>query len=468
VKHVSTRGNSPPISFDEIVLSGLAPDGGLYVPETYPAFSANELTALRGLPYAKVAARVLRKFAGPNTALEIETAVHEAYATFRHPEIAPLRHLEAKVWLLELFHGPTFAFKDFALQVLGRLIAQRLAQTGERRVIVAATSGDTGSAAIAALAKRPGIDIVVLHPRNRVSEIQRRQMTTVDAANVHNIALEGDFDDAQALVKAMFNDKAFSAEVPLGAVNSINWARLAIQTTYFVTASLALDREGPVSFSVPTGNFGDIYSGYAAKRLGAPVGKLIACTNSNDIVARAINSGRYVPKPVTRTSSPSMDIQVASNFERLLFEAGGRDAPAVVSMMDELARTGGFTIPARTHQAITKDFSGHQQEERDNAHYISEVFDRFGIVIDPHTATAVPDVYEPWDESLIPETRVILSTAHPAKFREAVERGIGKPLELPVEFQRIMKLPEKYTVLPNDLREVQAFIRARTVAKSGG
>lgn len=463
MKHISTRGSSPPISFDEIVLSGLAPDGGLYVPENYPALSAQDLAALRGLPYAKVAARILKLFAGPETSLDIDAAVHEAYATFRHPEIAPLRHLEAKLWLLELFHGPTFAFKDFALQVLGRLIAQRLEQTGERRVIVAATSGDTGSAAIAALADRPGVDIVVLHPHNRVSEIQRRQMTTAEAANVHNIALEGDFDDAQALVKAMFNDKSFAADVPLGAVNSINWARLAIQTAYFMSSSLMLDAEGPVNFVVPTGNFGDIFSGYAAKRLGAPIGILAAATNDNDIVARALTSGDYSRGTVRPTSSPSMDIQVASNFERLLFDAMGRDADRLRAAMEIFSKTGNLTIPQDALAAMRQDFRAMRAPEDAVRAQIRQSQTGPCGLADPHTATGLAVA----TSLRLPGPNVCLATAHPAKFGDAVRAATGQEPPLPVEFQRLMKLPEKYTVLPNHLGEVQAFIRARTAAKSG-
>lgn len=463
MRHISTRGNSPPISFDEIVLSGLAPDGGLYVPEKYPHLDQSELEALRGLPYAKVAARILKTFAGPESALDIDAAAREAYATFRHKDVAPLQHLEGRVWLLELFHGPTFAFKDFALQVLGRLIAQRLAQTGERRVIVAATSGDTGSAAIAALADRPGVDIVVLHPHNRVSEIQRRQMTTVDAANVHNIALEGDFDDAQALVKAMFNDKAFSAEVPLGAVNSINWARLAIQTAYFMSSSLMLDAEGPVNFIVPTGNFGDIFSGYAAKRLGAPIGILAAATNDNDIVARALTSGDYSRGTVRPTSSPSMDIQVASNFERLLFDAMGRDAARLRAAMEAFSKTGSLAIPHDALTAMRQDFRAMRAPEDAVRAQIRESQTGPCGLADPHTATGLAAA-----ASLnLPGPTVCLATAHPAKFGDAVRAATGQEPPLPVEFQRLMKLPEKYTVLPNRLGEVQAFIRARTAAKSG-
>ena len=461
MKHVSTRGQSPAISFDEIVLSGLAPDGGLYLPETYPQFDRDELKALRALPYAKVAARILKKFAGPETALDIDAAVREAYDAFRHNDVAPSQHLQAKIWLLELFHGPTFAFKDFALQVLGRFIAQRLAQTGERRVIVAATSGDTGSAAIAALANRPGVEIVVLHPHNRVSEIQRRQMTTVDAANLHNIALEGSFDDAQALVKAMFNDKVFAGEVPLGAVNSINWARLAIQTAYFVSSSLALDSGGPVNFVVPTGNFGDIFSGYVAKRMGAPIGTLVAATNDNDIVARALSSGDYSRGTVHATSSPSMDIQVASNFERLLFDAMDRNAGRLRAAMEEFSRAGKLDIPPDALNAMRRDFRAMRATEDSVQAQIRRSQNLPCGLVDPHTATglAVADALQ------LAGPTVVLATAHPAKFGAAVKAATGQEPPLPAEFQRILNLPEKYTVLPNDLGQVQAFIRARTAAK---
>jgi threonine synthase len=463
MKHISTRGRSPAIGFDEIVLSGLAPDGGLYLPQAWPGMTPGELAALKDRPYAEVAARILRVFAGADTALDVERACHEAYAGFRHPDVAPVIPLGGDLHVLELFHGPTFAFKDFALQVLGRLMAQRLAQTGERRVIVAATSGDTGSAAIAALADRPGVEIVVLHPKGRVSEVQRRQMTTVASANVHNVALEGTFDDAQDLVKALFNDRDFSAQVPLGAVNSINWARLAIQTAYFVKSSVS--RDGiPVNFVVPTGNFGDIFSGYAAKVLGCPVGTLVAATNDNDIIARALTSGDYSRGSVKPTSSPSMDIQIASNFERLLFDAMGRESGRLNAAMAEFASSGKLVIPPDALKLMRRDFRAARAGEPLVRDAIRRSQERPCGLVDPHTATGLVVA----DAMNLNGPTVVLATAHPAKFGASVKAATGQEPPLPLEFQRIMNLPEKYTVLPNDLREIQAFIRARTGATSGG
>lgn len=463
MKHISTRGASPPISFDDIVLSGLAPDGGLYVPQTWPRLPPSTIQALNDRPYAEVAAALLKAFAGPDTQLDIDAAVHAAYAGFRHRAVAPLVRLGPGLQLLELFHGPTFAFKDFALQVLGRLIAQRLAQTGERRVIVAATSGDTGSAAIAALADRPNIHIVILHPHQRVSEIQRRQMTTVASANVHNIALEGTFDDAQALVKAMFNDRAFAAEVPLGAVNSINWARLAIQTAYFAQSSFSGGGR-PVNFVVPTGNFGDIFSGYATKLMGFPIALLVAATNDNDIVARALTAGDYSRGDVKPTSSPSMDIQVASNFERLLFDAMGRDAPGLNAAMTAFGQTGTLNIPADALALMRRDFRAMRAGEAEVQAEIRLSQGEPGGLVDPHTAAGLAVA----KAMNLEGPTICLATAHPAKFGQAVRNATGAEPPLPPEFQRILTLPEKFTVLPNDLAAVQAFIRARTTAKSGG
>jgi threonine synthase len=467
MKHISTRGQSAPLSFDEIVLSGLAPDGGLYMPETWPRLTTTQLEEMRGKPFAHIAAEVVKAYAGPATRLDVGAAVRDAYANFRHPQIAPVRRIHESLHLLELFHGPTFAFKDFALQVLGHLMAQRLSQTGERRVIVAATSGDTGSAAISALAGRPNIEIVVLHPHNRVSEIQRRQMTTVDAANVHNIALEGDFDDAQSLVKALFNDRAFSAEYPLGAVNSINWARLAIQAAYYVSSSLALEGRNELHYVVPTGNFGDIFSGYAAKRLGAVIGHLHAATNENRIVADALYDGVYARGTVTPTLSPSMDIQVASNFERLLFSASGGDASLVNKLMADFSARGEFRMPSSLLKTIQMDVSGDSATDAEILETMRDYQSLYGEVIDPHTAAAVWGIlrHAAGDRAI---SYVALATAHPAKFGAAVKRATGVEPTLPPELERLMKLPERMTVLTNDINAVKAFIRTALTAKSSG
>jgi threonine synthase len=459
VKHISTRGQSPPLSFDEIVLSGVAPDGGLYVPEYIPALSAADLEIFRNKSYVDVAVSVLQRFAGQDTTLNLRAACQAAYATFHHPETTPLIQIAPNLWLMELFHGPTLAFKDLALQVLGHLIDQRLKATGRHLVIVVATSGDTGSAAIAALYGRERVHVVVLHPKGRVSEIQRRQMTTVRSPNVHNIALEGDFDAAQALVKALFADREFLSEIPLAAVNSINWARLAIQTVYYVVASLALSNKVPVSFAVPTGNFGDVFSGYVAKRMGAPVADLKICTNANDIVARAFETGRYERRTTVQTQSPSMDIQVASNFERLLFEASSRDAKLVSGLMREFSVSKAFAIPQHVYAAMRADFSAHSATEAQTAAAMARIFKATGKLIDPHTATALAAIP---DFERVSTPTVVLATAHPAKFPDAVRLATGKIPELPDWASPTLSLPESFSVLTNDLAALKAYIRTQT------
>ena len=358
MEYISTRGEAPVLGFADAMLAGLARDGGLYLPRYWPEFSAAELRAMRGLPYPDLAIRLLTPFLGGEIdATAFERIVRDAYATFRHQAVCPLAQLDANSFVLELFHGPTLAFKDVAMQMLARLMDHVLTERGQRATIAGATSGDTGGAAIEAFAGRERTDIFVLFPHGRVSPVQQRQMTTSGAANVHTLAIEGDFDGCQAIVKDMFNDHAFRDRVGLSGVNSINWARIMAQIVYYFSSALSLGSpDRPVSFTVPTGNFGDIFAGYAAKRMGLPVERLVIATNDNDILARTLASGAYETRGVVATTSPSMDIQVSSNFERLLFEASGRDAAAVRRQMASLKQSGAFSLDAATHAAITAEF----------------------------------------------------------------------------------------------------------------
>jgi threonine synthase len=386
--------------------------------------------------------------------------MRDAYAGFDHRAIVPLVQLDARTWLLELFHGPTLAFKDLALQVLGRLFDRALGRRGERVTVVGATSGDTGSAAIAACRDRASMDVVILHPRGRTSEVQRRQMTTVDSANVHNVAIEGTFDDCQALVKAMFADARFRREHRLAAINSINWARIAAQVPYYVAAAVALGAPArPLAFVVPTGNFGNVFSGYAAVMMGLPIARLVVATNSNDILARFLATGEYRRSAVVPTLAPSMDIQVASNFERLLFDLCARDGARVAALMDALARDGGFAIePARLVRANAL-FTGHRLDDEGIRATIAAVHRSTGLIVDPHTACGIAAVGAAHAAPDVPV--VVLATAHPAKFADAVTAAIGRPPPLPESLARLADLPERFTVVPNDLGAVQAFMRAR-------
>jgi len=459
LRYVSTRGQAPALEFEDVLLAGLARDGGLYVPSDWPLFAPDDIRSMRGLPYAELAVRVMRPFVG-NAIAEDDLAEMAAasYGAFDHPAVAPLRQLDTDFWLLELFHGPTLAFKDFALQLLGRLFDHVLAKRGKRVTIVGATSGDTGSAAIEACRDRAAIDIFILHPKGRVSEVQRRQMTTVDAPNVHNIAIEGTFDDCQDLVKAMFNDVAFRDEMRLSAVNSINWARIMAQTVYYFSSALALgapDRD--VAFAVPTGNFGDVFAGYAAYRMGLSIKQLAVATNANDIVARFLETGEMTARPVVPTLSPAMDIQVSSNFERLLFDLDGRDGRRVSQAMASFRESGTLSVPAATLRAARSLFDGTRLDDDGICRVIADVRRRTGIVVDPHTATGIHAAETLRRKRSVP--MVALATAHPAKFPDAVERATGARPEAPPRLAGLFDLPERVAALPNDLAVVQDFVR---------
>jgi threonine synthase len=463
MQFVSTRGQAPVLGFSDAVLAGLATDGGLYVPATWPQISADEVASYAGKPYADVAYAVISRFVdGDIPAETLRTIIKDAYAGFRHPSVTPLVELEPGHFVLELFHGPTLAFKDVAMQFLSRVMDHILAERGLRATIVGATSGDTGSAAIEAFRGRDTTDIFILHPRGRTSEVQRRQMTTVLDDNVHNIALEGTFDDCQDAVKAMFNHHAFRDRVRLSGVNSINWGRIVAQIVYYFTSAVSLGApQRKVSFTVPTGNFGDIFAGYCARMMGLPIDKLVIATNANDILRRTMDTGRYEMSGVAPTMSPSMDIQISSNFERLLFESAGRDAGAVTRMMAGLKQSRGFELPEKSIAAIRRDFSAGTTDEAATRQVIAETNAKSGYLLDPHTAVAV-GVARSNKQNRVP--MITLGTAHPAKFPAAVEEASGINPALPSWLADLYERPERVTVLDNDQRAIEDFIVARSRA----
>ena len=461
MRYISTRGQAPALDFADAMLTGLARDGGLYVPESWPAFGLEEVAAMAGLGYGDIAYRVTRPFVGE--AIDAETyraIVAETYAGFDHAAVAPLKSLAPNHWLMELFHGPTLAFKDYAMQLLGNLFNQVLGQRGQRVTIIGATSGDTGSAAIEACRGREAIDIFILFPEGRVSEVQRRQMTTVDAANVHAVAIEGTFDDCQALLKAMFNDAAFRDEVSMSGVNSINWARILGQVVYYFAAAAALGCwQRDIAFAVPTGNFGNIYAGYAARRMGLPISHLVLATNANDILSRLLATGVMKRGEVHPSLSPSMDIQVASNFERFLFDLMDRDAARVSQQMAAFQDTGELALDAGALGAARDVFAGFRLDDEGTLAEIRRIFEATGELIDPHSAVGVAGGAAHRGDPAIP--MVSLATAHPAKFPDAVTRATGRAPALPAQLADLMERPERYEVLPNELAAVERFVRDR-------
>jgi len=425
LRYVSTRGVAPELDFEDVLLTGLARDGGLYVPATWPHFSENAIRSMRGLSYAELAVRVIRPFMGEEIDEEqLSRLVQEAYSHFDHAAVAPLQQIGASDWLLELFHGPTLAFKDYALQLVGLLFDHVLTKRQERVTIVGATSGDTGSAAIEACRDRDAIDIFILHPMGRVSEVQRRQMTTVDSPNVHNIAVNGNFDDCQNLVKAMFNDQDYRDSLRLSAVNSINWARIMAQIVYYFHAAVSLGApDRPMAFSVPTGNFGNVYAGYVAKQMGLPIRKLIVGSNTNDILTRYFTNNDMTIQPVNPTNSPSMDIAISSNFERLLFELYERDGHKVAALMGDFQDTGVLAVEDSVWERSRELFESWRLDDAETAATIADFRARNGDMLDPHSAIGVAASWARRPAFGLP--MISLATAHPAKFPDAVERRLA-------------------------------------------
>mgnify|MGYP003619608695 CR=1 FL=1 len=453
MRYVSTRGAAPVLRFTDTLLAGLATDGGLYVPESWPKLP-HGLAALADRSYADVAVEVMWPFVeGEYERDEFAAMVADAYATFDDPEVTPLYRLHDGLWLLELFHGPTLAFKDVALQLVGRLFDHELARRGERVTIVGATSGDTGSAAIEACRDRDGIEIFILHPAGRVSEVQRRQMTTVDSPNVHNIAIEGTFDDCQDLVKALFNDAPTREKLRLSAVNSINWARVMAQIVYYVRAAARVGHGTPVSFAVPTGNFGNVFAGYAARRMGVPIPQLVIGSNRNDILFRFLGSGDLEMRDVEPSISPSMDIQVSSNLERLLFELYGRDGVGVAELMDAFRADGSVAIGTERLAQVAEVFAGARFDDDETRAVIEAEYERDDVLIDPHTAVGVGAARACRRDVSVP--MVALATAHPAKFPDAVEQATGIRPALPDHLSDLFERPERFDTLPNDLDAVR-------------
>ncbi|MBU0865747.1 MAG: threonine synthase [Alphaproteobacteria bacterium] len=458
--YISTRGAAPTLDFRAATLAGLASDGGLYLPAHWPQMSVEDIRALAGLDYAETAVRVMRPFvAGALTEDELRQLCRAAYGSFSHDAVTPLVQLDHRHWLLELFHGPTLAFKDVALQLLGQLFETFLSGGDTDITIVGATSGDTGSAAIEAVAGREHIQIFMLHPEGRVSDVQRRQMTTVLASNVHNIAIDGSFDDAQAMVKRLFGDEEARGQLTLSAVNSINWARLMAQVVYYFYAAVRLGGpDRPIAFSVPTGNFGDVFAGYVAAQMGLPIARLVVATNVNDILHRALTDGDYSAGTVTATATPSMDIQVSSNFERLLFDLSGRDGAAITSMMGEFDRNRAMTIPADMLGGARGLFSSASIDGDAMALALRWAQEHGGQIIDPHSAVGLAAARALEIDADIPV--VTLATAHPAKFREAVERATGVRPPLPARLGNLFEREERFTKLPGEYDAVKAFVLA--------
>jgi len=458
MKYISTRGNAPVLTFEEAMLTGLARDGGLYVPESIPKMSSADIIGLAGLSYEEIALRVIQPFVGDSfSEAELISSISNAYAGFSHNARAPLVQLGANHHLLELFHGPTLAFKDFAMQLIGQLFQRALNRRGERVTIVGATSGDTGSAAIEAFKGLDTADIFILFPNGKISDVQRRQMTTPVETNVHAIAVEGTFDTCQAMLKDMFNDFEFRDGVRLAGVNSINWARVLAQVVYYFSSAVALGApHREVSFTVPTGNFGDIFAGYIAKRMGLPIDRLVIATNQNDILHRAITTGRYDTSIVEPTITPSMDIQVSSNFERALFDAYDRDGYAITRLMGEL-KQGGFGIEEEALLTLQKYFYSGRATEKETSSVIKSMFDSNGEVLCPHTAVGVKVA----NENLSRTPMITLATAHPAKFPDAVEASVGKRPVLPSWLADLFDRSERLTEMPNDLQLMKTLVRER-------
>jgi threonine synthase len=468
LKYVSTRGEAKPASFNEALIEGLARDGGLYVPESWPQISRAEIAAFKGKSYAEIALRVVAPFVGNDIPeRDLKRMIEEAYATFSHKDVTPLHRLSSGEYILELFHGPTLAFKDVAMQLISRLMDYVLAANNERCTIVGATSGDTGGAATEAFRGRDRIDLVFMFPKGRVSPVQERMMTAITEPNINVVSIDGNFDDCQAIVKALFNDHAFRDRVKLSAVNSINWARIVAQVVYYFTAAATLGApDKRVTFAVPTGNFGDIFAGYVAAKMGLPIERLVVATNVNDILARTLETGAYEVRGVVATSSPAMDIQVSSNFERLLFDASSRDPSIVRAAMHDLGSKGRFALNDSALASMRQLFSASRADENETRDTIRDVHKASGYVLDPHTAVGVA-VARKLGVKKADSPLVVLGTAHPAKFPEAVEAACGVDPQLPARFSDLMSRKERVTNLPNDAKAVADFVVRHARAAKG-
>lgn len=465
--YLSTRGEALSLSFEDVLLAGLARDGGLYVPEVWPALTADTIAGFAGKPFAEIATDVILPFTGGTLdRASLRAMADEAYGRFDHPAVTPLVQIDRNRWVLELFHGPTLAFKDVAMQLLARLMDHALARRGRRATIVGATSGDTGGAAIEAFRGSKRVDVIILFPDGRVSDVQRRMMTTPTDANVHAVAIKGTFDDCQALVKGMFNDHAFRDRMSLSGVNSINWARIVAQVTYYFAAGVALGSpHRPMTFAVPTGNFGDILAGWVAKRMGLPIDRLVIASNANDILPRAHASGVYEMRSVVETSSPSMDIQISSNFERYLFEASGRDAGYIRGIMGALAQGRRFDL-GLCADPFAREFAAVAASEAKVAETILATKASAGYLLDPHTACGVAAFDAAETDPAVPG--IVLATAHPAKFPDAMERITGVRPGLPARLDTLLTDPERFPVLDNDLAAVKAFVEGAARAAAAG
>ena len=459
MKYISTRGGCPPQNFEQVLLSGLAPDGGLFIPQTLPTFSAEQIEAMKSLQYADLALEIVTPFVdGEIPTSQLKKVIDESYAAFKHPEVAPLTRLSEHEYLLELYHGPTLAFKDFALQVLGRLLDHVLRKNDQRVVILGATSGDTGSAALEGCRHSERVEMYILHPHQRVSAVQRKQMTTVPGDNVFNLAIEGNFDDCQRIVKAAFANQAFlPSNKSLVAVNSINWVRILMQIVYYFYAALKLGAPNKkVSFSVPTGNFGDIYAGYLARRMGLPIDRLIVATNKNDILHRFISRNEYSTTELSKTFSPSMDILVSSNFERYLYDLLGKDSPALCKFMDRFGKET-LRVSAEQWAQMKSCFDSSSVDDATTCQLINELFTKNSILVDPHTAVGVKSGRDCSENTTSPI--VTLATAHPAKFSDAISAAGLKEPNLPEHLGDLFDREERYSVLPNSLSSVTEFIQ---------
>ena len=463
LRYISTRGEASARGYGGALMAGLAEDGGLFVPESWPKLTADDLKRLASAPYTQVATDVVARFAeAPFEGEALRILVEKAYRRFTHASVAPLVQCGPQDWVLELFHGPTLAFKDVAMQLLGLEFEMALAESGKSITIVGATSGDTGAAAMEAFQGRSGTNVFILFPHGRVSPFQQRQMTTIEANNTYALSVDGTFDDCQRILKEMFADEAFRIEIGLSGVNSINWARLVPQIVYYITSSLALGAAGrPVSYVVPTGNFGDIYAGYIAKKMGAPIGRLIIATNTNDILARCLKTGRYEVEQVVATTSPSMDIQVSSNFERLLFDASGNDHTLIRNLMGSLSQSGSFEVPTNILARMREDFSAETASELEVKGCLSDHLAKTGTLIDPHTAVGQVVAAKCRAAGEVPQDAplVVLATAHPAKFAAAVTDATGYTPDVPSHLVELEEKPERLYRMAADASKVKAFIR---------